>query len=100
MRYELPKVLSPLLHPEQHDYRLLRPIGRLEQVVELEASVERQMRGSLIHSTGIEVPDWRSAHHIEPCRPHYAKVEGGIGLFHESESLTPRFQAAEDSQGP
>lgn len=90
MRNKLHEVLAPLLHPQQHNNRLLRPIRRFEQVVRLELRRMGPVREELVHAARVEVPHRRLAHDIQPHGTQYSEVYRGVHLLHEAGLFSPR----------
>lgn len=99
VRYQHLKVLTRLLHAQQHDNGLLCPIRRLKQVVKLKNSLVSFMREELVHASCVEVPYWSSSHHIHAGWSHEAKVNGCIHLLHKARLLASRLDSADTSQG-
>lgn len=98
--HELLVVLARLLHAQEQDDGLLRPVGRLEQVVKLEDGLMGLVWEPLVHAGGVEVPHRRPAHDIHAPRPGDAEVDGGVHLFHEAGQLAARLEAGVARQGP
>lgn len=86
-------------HPQQKHNGLLSPVGRLEQVVELEDGFVGGMREALIHASSVEVPNRCTVHDVHAPGPCAAKVDGRVHLFHETRLLALRAQASVTGQG-
>ena len=68
--HKLFKVLARLLHAQQQNNGLLRPVRSLKQIVKLDHSLVGFMWEGLVHASRIEVPYWRSAHNINAHGSH------------------------------
>lgn len=97
--HKLLEVLARLLHAQQQDNGLLRPVRSLEQVVELEDGLVGLVREGLVHASRVEVPYRCSTHDIQARRSHEHKVEGCVHLLHIACLLATRPKAVETSQG-
>lgn len=93
MADELAEVLAGLLHAQHQDDSLLGPVGRLEQIVELEEGVVRLVREVLVHGPRVEVPQWGAAHDVQARGAQNAKVDGGVDLLHVAGLLAARAQS-------
>ena len=93
-------VFTGLLHAKHQHDGLLGPVGGLEEVVELEDALVRAVREVLVHGAGVEVPQRRSAHHVQATRAHDAEVDGSVHLLHEARLLAPALESAAPRQRP
>lgn len=98
VRHQLLVVLARLLEAKKHHNALLRPIRRLEEVVELEGSLVRAVRKILVHAGRVKVPDGATAHHINTRRAHAAKVDGRVHLLGEAHLLALALDAVDAAQ--
>ena len=64
MSHQLLEILPRLLQSQTQHNKLLSPIARLQQVIRLEHALMRPMWKPLKHARCIEIPHWRSTHHI------------------------------------
>lgn len=83
----------------QHD-GLLSPVASLKEVVRLEQRLVFAMRETLEHGRGVEIPDIRSAHDVQPERTKDRKVYRRVGLFHEPRGFPLAADPAVDGPGP
>ena len=97
--HQLLKVLARLLHPQQQHDGLLRPVRRLEEIVELEVGRQRAVREALVHASDVKVPHRRTAHDVHARRPRAPKVDGRVHLLHEAGLLGARAQPAVYREG-
>jgi hypothetical protein len=95
MTDQLLEILPRLLQPQQHDQRLLSPIRRLEQVVELEDGDVALVRIPVVQAVRGEVPHGRLRHDVHADGAHDAEVQRRVGLLHEAGLLA----AAADAGG-
>lgn len=93
MSDQLPEVLARLLHSQQQHDGLLRPVGRLEQVIELEHSLVSLVGKALVHAPSVEVPDRRPTHDVHTGRSQDAKVQRRVHLLHKARLLAARLEA-------
>ena len=99
MADQLPEVLAGLFHSQEKHNGLLRPVGGLEEVVELETSHMGLVREVLVHADGVEVPDGRVAHDVHANGSHNSKVEGRVHLLHVASLLSARLEAGPARHG-
>jgi hypothetical protein len=100
VRNQLAEILPRLLeHKEQYN-ELLCPVTCLEQVVCLDKCLVCAMREILVHACGVEVPDRCACHDPQPKRAVQSKVEGGVGLLHESRLFRATLDTIVDGYGP
>lgn len=99
MADQLPEVLAGLLHSQEKHNGLLRPVGGLEQVVELEAGHMGLVGEVLVHAGRVEVPDGRVAHDVHANGSHDAKVERRVHLLHVASLLSARLEAGPARHG-
>jgi len=97
---QLLDVLSRLLHAQKQHDGLLGPVGRLEEVVELEDGVVGLVREVLVHGARVEVPHGGAAHDVHARGAQEAKVERRVHLLHEAGLLAARSQPSPAGQGP
>lgn len=98
VRHQLLKVLARLLKAQQHHDALLRPVRRLEQVIELEDGLVRAVRKGLVHAGRVEVPHGAAAHDVDAHRPHAAEVERRVHLLGEALLLAAALDAVDAAQ--
>lgn len=98
MRHQLLEILARLLKAQQHHHALLRPVRRLEQVVELEDGLVRAVRKRLVHAGRVKVPHGATAHDVDACRPHAAEVERRVHLLGEALLLAAALDAVDAAQ--
>jgi hypothetical protein len=84
MSHQLLEVLARLLHAQDQDNGLLGPVGRLEEVVELDDALVRLVREVLVHAARVVVPHRRPAHHVHARGAQDSEVQGCIRLLHEA----------------
>lgn len=81
---ELLEVLATLLHAEDENDGLLRPVGGLEEIVELDDALVGAVRVALVEAASVEVPDRGAAHDVHAKGAEDAKVDGRVHLLHEA----------------
>lgn len=97
--HELLEVLAGGLHAEDEDDGLLRPVGGLEEVVELEAVLVGHVREALVEAGRVEVPDGGPAHDVHAPGAAEGKVGGRVHLLHEAGLLALGLDAGVAGQG-
>lgn len=100
MTNQLLEVLPGFLHTQQQDDCLLSPVGSLEKIIELEASLVCHMREVLVHASGTVVPDGRLAHDVQTGRSKAAEINGSVHLLHETSLLAARADSGGASEWP
>lgn len=96
---QLLEVLPGLLHSQEKHDGLLRPVGGLEEVIELETGLMGLVREVLVHARGVEVPDGRAAHNVHTNGSHESKVQGRVHLLHVPSLLSARLEAGPARHG-
>lgn len=96
---QLAEILPGLLHSQKKHDGLLRPVGGLEEVVELEHSLVGLVREVLVHAVRVEVPDRRAAHDVHANGAHDSKVKGRVHLLHIPSLLSARLEAGPARHG-
>lgn len=90
MRHKLLEVLPTLLQAQKHDQSLMKPVRRLEQIVELEAYLVGLVRECFVHAAGVEIPHRRATHHIQTRRSQEQAVQHRVRLLYEAGLLPAR----------
>lgn len=88
MANQLLEILSGLLQLQQKHNGLLSPVTGLEKVVRLEESLVFSVREILEHSSGVEVPDIRTLHHVQAEWAEDTEVDGRVDLLHKASGLS------------
>ena len=96
---QLLEVLARLLQLQHQHDRLLRPVGRLQQVVGLEVRLVSAVWESLVHASRVEVPNGRARHDPESEWSENSKVHGCECLLHEASLLSAALDTSADGQG-
>jgi len=97
---QLLEILSGLLQLQQKHNGLLSPVTRLEKVVRLEESLVFSVGEILKHSSGVEVPNFRTFHHVQAKWAKDAEVDRRVDLLHKASSLALAPDTAEHRQRP
>ena len=95
---KLLEVFARLLHAKNKNNGLLQPVCSREEVIELDDALLSAVRVVLVHAGSVEVPNGRSAHHVEASGAENAEINGRVGLLHEA-SLLRLWELIGTSQG-
>ena len=96
---QLLEVLARLLQLQHQHNSLLRPVRRLQQVVGLEVRLVSAVWESLVHASGVEVPDGCARHDPESEWSENSKVHGRVCLLHEASLLSAALDPSADGKG-
>ena len=77
-------VFARLLHSQEEHNSLLRPVGCLKEVVELDDTLVGAVRKVFVHAARVEVPDGGAAHDVHAGGTEEEEVYGRVCLLHES----------------
>lgn len=99
MAHELLEILAGLFQAKDEHDGLLRPVGGLEEVVELDGGLVRAMGEILVHAARVEVPHRRLGHDVHARWAQKEEVDCRVGLLHKP-SLLAAFEASLLGPGP
>lgn len=100
MANQLLEILTGLLQLQQKHNGLLSPVTGFEKVVRLEQSLVLTVREVLKHSSGVEIPDIRTLHHVQAEWAENTEVDGSVNLLHEASGLALALDTTVHCQRP